>query len=328
MANNAHFVDLRDETSSLDIEEIDLTQVDSDYDDGPAPPLPPDDDDDEPGAKRPRVADAVKQGDAPAGNTKIRSRAWFFTINNPEDHGFPTPDAVTQMFEDLKMTKILFQRERGANGTEHYQGCVYFENDLRFDTLKQLNGAVHWEKCHDWRAAVNYCQKSDTRIAGPWNRNMKDAIKPVPWYILPYDKMHGWQKGIVEMCQAKCGDDRKIFWFWEPNGNVGKTALAKHLCFYFGAIMVGGKEADMKFAIAERLDKGHAVPIVIVDITRSLEHYVSYSGIEAIKNGFFFTSKYKSGQVLFDPPHVIVFANFEPEQFKLSEDRLVVKRIR
>lgn len=43
---------------------------------------------------------------------------------------------------------------------------------------------------------------------------------------------------------------RSIMWIWEPVGNTGKTYFAKYLHFFYGAILTGGKGADMKHAIA------------------------------------------------------------------------------
>ncbi len=46
-----------------------------------------------------------------------------------------------------------------------------------------------------------------------------------------------------------------------------------------------------------------------------------YSGLPQSKNGVLFSPKYESGQKIFKPPHVFVFANYEPDQTKLSADR-------
>jgi hypothetical protein len=78
----------------------------------------------------------------------------------------------------------------------------------------------------------------------------------------------------------------------------------------------------MKFAVAEYCKSRGAYPeIVVFDIPRTAENYLSYTGIEEIKNALFFSNKYESGQVVGNKPCVLVFANFEPDTEKLSQDR-------
>ena len=61
--------------------------------------------------------------------------------------------------------------------------------------------------------------------------------------------------------------------------------------------------------------------MIIIDIPRSKSEFVSYSGIEEIKDMFFFCGKYESSMVCGENPHVIVFSNTEPDYDKLSSDR-------
>ena len=48
---------------------------------------------------------------------------------------------------------------------------------------------------------------------------------------------------------------------------------------------------------------------------------VSYNAIEQLKDGLVFSSKYEGGVKMFNPPHVIIFANWLPDVKTLSEDR-------
>ena len=52
---------------------------------------------------------------------------------------------------------------------------------------------------------------------------------------------------------------------------------------------------------------------------------MSYIAIEGIKDGCFFSAKYEAGMCVYNPPHVMVFANKAPELTMLSSDRWVVK---
>ena len=76
--------------------------------------------------------------------------------------------------------------------------------------------------------------------------------------------------------------------------------------------------------------------IVLFDLSRTTEtsedsrkHYLDgiYSLAEDLKNGRIVSTKYESKTVFFPPPHVIFFANFEPDYTKWSEDRYFVTKL-
>lgn len=67
----------------------------------------------------------------------------------------------------------------------------------------------------------------------------------------------------------------------------------------------------------------------MIDIPRSVDiDFLSYTGIEEIKNGCFFCGKYESDMVIMPIPHIIIFSNEEPNVDKLSADRWDIKNIR
>lgn len=67
--------------------------------------------------------------------------------------------------------------------------------------------------------------------------------------------------------------------------------------------------------------------MVIFDLERRQENFVSYSAMEQVKNGCFFSSKYESEIVVFNYVHVVVFANFAPDLQALSADRWNITNI-
>ena len=74
------------------------------------------------------------------GRTKaLRSRAWFFTLNNPLKHSFLNIKDVISIFKGLDCVMYMIQLEKGENGTPHYQGCMYFKHAVQLNTLKQLS---------------------------------------------------------------------------------------------------------------------------------------------------------------------------------------------
>jgi len=93
------------------------------------------------------------------------------------------------------------------------------------------------------------------------------------------------------------------------------------------ALYVSGKGADVKHTVSEWIEKNGEIDIILWDLPRTMEDYVSYSAIEELKNGIFHSGKYESKMVLFNSPHVIIFANFPPRESALSADRWKIKRI-
>ena len=121
---------------------------------------------------------------------------------------------------------------------------------------------------------------------------------------------------------------RTVYWYYDYVGNTGKTQLSKYLCVKEEALILGGRSADMKYGVIKFIEKkGYAPRLIIFDIPRSSRDYVSYQGIEEIKNGLFFSGKYESDMCVFNNPHVICFANSPPEIEKLSRDRWVIRDI-
>jgi hypothetical protein len=61
--------------------------------------------------------------------------------------------------------------------------------------------------------------------------------------------------------------------------------------------------------------------ILIFDLQRAKEDYIPYGTIEQLKNGIFFSGKYEASTHVINSPHVICFANYPPDKYKLSADR-------
>ena len=220
-----------------------------------------------------------------------------------------------------------FQLERGEGGVDHYQGSFHVKPKKRKGYLqKYFVGCMeelefpfkdYLEKSKSC-AADRYCMKDETRIAGPWEKNM--PVLPPPIKILKDEQLYDWQKDLVERLKDE-PDDRKIVWLWEPDGCKGKTSIAKYLHVTQKAVYLGGKAADMKHCIVQYIEKNPAPRVVLINIPRASKDFVSYTGIEEIKDGLFFSGKYEGGMVCFNSPHVVVFSNEEPDYSKMSGDR-------
>lgn len=262
----------------------------------------------------------IEQSRDERGNTKTRSSKqgnqynyWFFTLNNYKI------DQIEQIEQLLKheCKWYVFQEEKGEEGTPHLQGTINLKNKQRLSQIKHINQNIHWEPTKCVKASIEYCTKYKTRNGRIYSYgiDIPDEIE----IIEPY----GWQLEVMDIINSK-PDNRTIHWFWEPAGNVGKTQLCKYLCIKHDALMVSGKSNDMYHMLTNNKNK---LKLIIVDVPRSIQDYLNYGAIEQIKNGLVFSGKYESCQLIFNCPHVIVFANERPDMSKMSYDRWNIREI-
>jgi len=237
----------------------------------------------------------------------VPSIKWCFTLNNYNDDDI---GSVVPIFRGLCKVAII-GKEVGENGTPHLQGYVEFIKKCRPLSLK-LTNKIHWEKARGSKEENEaYCSKEENVIL---KIGFDSELRVI-------SILKDWQKKVVELVSNE-PDDRSINWYYDYKGGIGKSALVKLLCYKYGAIVCSGKAADMKYMIVKYKEKNGVYPkVVIFDIPRSVKDYVSYSGIEEIKNGCFASSKYECDMILMNSPHILCFANEIPEFDKLSKDR-------
>lgn len=136
-------------------------------------------------------------------------------------------------------------------------------------------------------------------------KEIKDAMQQ--------DQLRPWQQIIYNAVQHQ-PHPHKILWIWDATGDKGKSYLTMYLCVNNNAfVSSNGKSNDIKFAY-------NGQPIIVFDFSRTQEDQINYQVIEELKNGRYFTSKYVSEMRVFKIPHVICFANFEPNRQALSRD--------
>lgn len=128
---------------------------------------------------------------------------------------------------------------------------------------------------------------------------------------------NAFQLGILDTISKDGfrGDGRTCHWYCDGQGGWGKSTLATDLMVNHGAYVVENcKTADIAYLY-------NGQPIVIFDFVRDQEERINYHAIESIIQGRILSTKYLPQNKLYAPPHVIVFANFAPDQSKLSKDR-------
>ncbi len=221
--------------------------------------------------------------------------------------------------------KYVFQLEKSDDGFVHWQCCIALkQKTTKNNLLKKLedfhiptNFNVQIKNCKE--NFTVYCSKSETRQDGPWSKGIK-GISPEPVRTIRRSDFYPWQEEVVKMVEDQ-PDDRSIYWYYDIQGCKGKTSLAKWLAVNKEAFIFKGGSNDM----ANRIISEGAPKLACMNLSRTQENYVSYQTIEDIKDGLIVSSKYEGGQLVFNSPHVIIFANFRPDETKLSQDRWVIK---
>ena len=256
-----------------------------------------------------------------------RARKWVFT-------DFSKDNGRCQKWIDLlgaKLDRLSFQQEIcPTSGNEHIQGVFLMKTKGR--PMSELgmdndgnNVSYQTQKASDAKA-VAYTQKDDTRKP---NGVRFSAGYPRPVIRLAASDMKQKHLRIARRyVEPPSPSDRSVHWYWEDEGNWGKTFTTIYMVDTMGAIMLSGANKDCLFGFTEYIKKhGTTPPIVIFDVPRVNKGAVSYQALEALKNGCIFNSKYESAMVRFNAPWVIVFSNQPPDEEKLSSDRWKIKQL-
>lgn len=147
---------------------------------------------------------------------------------------------------------------------------------------------------------------------------LAEALKPLPQ---PKQlKLRPWQSDLFAALEVE-PDDRHIMWIWDKDGNKGKTTFLRWYISNYpsDSILMDGRVTDMAHAYDSQR-------VVFFDIARTqaenVDHLCQFA--EKLKNGMYLSSKYDSKMKVFQPPHVVFFANIPCPHSKWSADRPVV----
>lgn len=257
----------------------------------------------------------VVTGSRGVGNTKLRAtprKYWFLTWNNPQPHDFEDLVVWFQHFAE----RWVVQEERGESGTLHLQGCFKLKGKgKRFETLQKEFRGVHFEVCIS-EQAEKYCSK-------PTFDGAKRSVFPIPVRTF---RPEGPIFDSIEKMISEEADFRKIHWFVDLKGNTGKSAFCKYMKVKYEdlvTVITSSKSADILTCISGK------EKLVIFDFPRcsNVGTYCPFNALEQIKNGFITDAKLKkeARTLIFDSPHVVIFANEYPDREKLSLDRWEVR---
>lgn len=272
---------------------------------------------------------------------RVRARRWAFTVHGATDEQRRRLIKLFSESEDVELA--VFSREMGEHSIHpHFQG--YFECEKQCSMRERFGDALASKNFHlePARASREHNLAYVYAVTKPYEIGWIQFTKGE--FEIP-DRYQGWMSRFMDTFKPKpfqdeimklvegSPDNRTIHWFWEPTGNVGKTAVAKWLHVMYGALYVSGRGGDIKHALARMRELSESDPsILIVDLSRNARMTKGLLDcLESVKNGLLFSGKYDSRTLhMKSPPHVIVFANFPPsemEQHSLSADRWKVRKI-
>lgn len=254
------------------------------------------------------------------GNTKLArkkkinpAKRWCFTYNNFQKF---TYEMICSKIKKLCKFGIIGEEIAPTTGTPHLQGYIEFREKMRPVGAFGIR-ELHWELARGSKTEnIIYCSKEKEIFRFP---------EPYKQHI---EQLYPWEEDIIALLKTK-PDNRTINWFYEEDGGKGKTTFQKYIFSRFDKVVVlSGKGSDMKNGVLEYFKATQCLPeIIIVNIPRCNQKYISYSGLEEIKDMFFYSPKYEGGMICGPSPHVLVFANELPELGLMSNDRWNVVKL-
>lgn len=172
-------------------------------------------------------------------------------------------------------------------------------------------------------AAAKHMKFIDRIIAFRDEKNSKADMKK----SLTEYKLKTWQAELEERVK-EVPDPRVILWYFDTTGGAGKSWMARFLLMNYNAcVLPAGRFCDLAYLWRARPE---GCQIAVFDLSRTLQKSESdridpladtYTFLEKLKDGIINSTKYEPMTLYFPTPHCIVFANFPPDQGKMSLDR-------
>ena len=271
---------------------------------------------------------------------KLQAR-WVFTWNACPDGGLPPTNAICEKLDEVS-SEGVFQLEVGeTTRRKHFQGRFKLKGARRgkrsllkdfseiFDTT---NLTLEPELSRD---SSSYCEKSETRIAGPWYVGTTSYVNSKqPMKI----ELKNWQSQLIGLMQSDSQDslrDRKVIWIQDTAGGQGKSTFIRYLAMNKKNLKLEAvklpvdQPARIRSAVI-KLAKKTDIDLYMFDFTRTQgvdTHFNDlFEVIEEIKNAYVVDTMYGNYNTAFlKQAMIMIFTNHDIQEFKkyLSEDRWV-----
>ena len=290
-------------------------------------------------------------------------RHYAFTCNNYTENDIAS---IAKSSDKSRVDYIIYGKEVSKSGTPHLQGHVSFNKQTSIKrALKVLGIQAHFSFARNTSNSIEYCKKdgdyveygtpptvTNTRGKRSDLAAFKEAVKSgnrdkvqlreqhsevyarhprfcdayildnTPKVEVECHPLREWQQNLNDLLKHS-PDRRTVHFVVDYKGNSGKTWFAQYYCSVHdkAVILEPSKKEHMAYALPDELR------VLFVDCTREQCEFVNYSFLESCKNGMVFNTKYESRIKRYNPMHVVVMMNNDPDDTKLSEDRYNIIRL-
>lgn len=250
----------------------------------------------------------------------------IFRVKNDED----VSAEIIQQFKRIGTKDYIFQLEKASH--YHYQCVISLHRAKRTrphtlqkrlfalsNAREEVSGVgVKPASLNGIEALRSYCMKEDSFVNGPWTQRVIYRGQDVQMVeTMPFP----WQREVMSIIDGD-PNDRSILWITNKSGNVGKTKLCKYLRFKNKITRIPmGTATQIKTACI--INGAHRCYVVDFPRTLGKDEKIRdvMSAIEEIKNGWVQSAMYgKNAELIMMPPHVICFANWQPDLSMMSFD--------
>lgn len=205
--------------------------------------------------------------------------------------------------------KWIIAKETGQGGYEHWQ--VRLATNLTFDQLKNVFPEAHIEQSTEWgdyeRKEANFVCSEDTT----------DILR------CRYGKLRENQRRIMEHVYRQ--SDRGITVVYDPKGNTGKSFLCRYLFERNIGFYVPPTVRNTQGIIQYVASGYRGQRVIVIDIPRSSKWTNElYEGIEAIKDGLVYDTRYSAKMRDIWGVKILCLTNTLPQLDALSSDRWTI----
>lgn len=214
--------------------------------------------------------------------------------------------AIKEFIKMHDVHKWIYAKETGQGGYEHWQ--IRFYTSASFDELKGAFPEAHIEQSTEWsdyeRKEANFVSSEDTT----------DVLR------CRYGRLRENQRRILR--QVYNQSDRGITVVYDPKGNTGKSFLSRYLYERNIGFYVPPTVRNTQGIIQYVASGYRGQRVIVVDIPRSSKWTSElYEGLEAIKDGLVYDTRYSAKMRDIWGVKILCLTNTCPNLSSLSMDR-------